>query len=141
MADRLEEAQRKSQVPARGIPRKYFLPILYLAEQMAKADKVVVPPERKVINDLIRITHLENYRHEQGYREMTDQTACAQLDIEPAKTAALVIISLVLKVDLNRAEEEVAYFGKIRELLEMKPISVPMDLEEHRRLALSYLGG
>jgi len=52
--------------------------------------------------------------------------------------AALVVLSLVLKADVQRKPSEHAYFTRIREALGAPPITVPVDVEGHKQLALEY---
>ncbi len=72
---------------------------------------------------------------------MTEESACRLLDIDAAKRGALVVMALVLKSDKNRLEAEHSFFRKIRKMLGAEPVSVPIDVETHKTLALKYMGG
>ena len=128
------------QIPEQPLPRKYLQSILYLADRMAEADGNVMPRERLMIEALAEAADMKDFRSDKSYRQLSDMRACSMLDIEAAKEAALVVLSLVMKADLVQREEEREYFTKIRNILESEPISVPHDLQAHKELALKFLG-
>ena len=127
--------------PAKALPKKYVDPILYLADRMASVDKNVVIKEVSIIEILAEAANKKDFRHERSYRDFTQESACAMLNIEAAKRGALVVLSLVLKADQSRLDTEHEYFTKIRTLLGSDPVAVPIDLESHKQLALKYLAG
>lgn len=127
--------------PARALPSKYVEPIMYLADRMATADKKVVSKERSIIDVLAEAVNKKGFRNERSFMDLNEDKACAVLDVEPAKRGALVVMALVLKADHQRVDAEHDYFHKIRGKLGSAPITVPVDLEAHKTLALKYLAG
>ncbi|MCZ6628761.1 MAG: hypothetical protein O7E56_11095 [SAR324 cluster bacterium] len=126
--------------PDQPLPRKYLNSILYLADRMAAVDGNVDPKERRTVNALADAAGMQDFREDSRYRLMSDLRACEALeDSADAKAAALVVISLILKADLEYKDEEHEYFGKIRKMLEHPPISVPTDLQQHKELALKLM--
>ena len=125
--------------PPQPLPRKYIEPILFLAERMSMADGMMVPKERRMIENLAEAAGTADFRENRGYSNLTERQACAMLDEEEAKVGALVVISLVLKADVERKAVEQDFFHKIRNLLEAEPVTVPIELEAHKQLALQYL--
>ena len=131
--------QTKIIHPPRPLAKKYFEPILYLADRMASADGEVVAKENKIIDLLAKAANLENFRTGKGYRDLTQKKAYEMLNIEAAKRGALVILALVLKSDQRRSESEQEYFHRIRASLATDAVTVPVDLETHKKLALEYI--
>lgn len=125
--------------PPQPLPRKYIEPILYLAERMSMADGMMVPKERRMIETLAEAAGTADFREKHGYPNLTERQACEMLDEEAAKMGALVVISLVLKSDVQRKAVEQEFFHKIRTLLEAEPVTVPVELEAHKQLALQYV--
>jgi len=125
--------------PTRALPKKYVEPILYLADRMSESDGKVVPKERKLVEELAKAAKYKEFRHEKWYRDFTDEKACQAINIDSARQGLLVVLSLLLKADENRKETEHAYFTKIRHLVGGDPVTVPKDIEAHRKLALEYL--
>lgn len=125
--------------PAHPIPRRYIEPIIYLAHRMAIMDKLSPPPEARMVDQLTEISHLENPKTQQWFRNLNDNVACEKLDLDTVKRGALVILCLVMKADTKMEDEAKGYFSKIRELLEAEPVTVPVELEDHKKLAVSYL--
>ncbi|MCH7479668.1 MAG: hypothetical protein IIA14_16400 [SAR324 cluster bacterium] len=125
--------------PPQPLPRKYIEPILFLAERMSMADGMVVPKERRMIEILAEAAGTADFREKRGYPNLTERRACEMLDEEEAKMGALVVISLVLKADFERKGVEQEFFHKIRKLLEAEPITVPVEFEAHKQLALQYI--
>ena len=136
-----EESAEQTNIvhPPRPLAKKYFEPILYLADRMAAADGEVVPKETKIIDSLAKAANMEKFRTSKGFRDLTQKKACELLDIEAAKRGALVILSLVLKSDLRRSDSEQEYFHRIRTLLATDAVTVPVELETHKKLALEYI--
>ncbi len=124
--------------PPRALSRKTAEPILYLADSMAKADEEVVPREMRMIDLVADAVGLPTFRHQPWFREMTEAAALHRLNTDLAKRATLVVLSLILKADAKRRPAEQAYFSRLREQLGAPPITVPVDLEAHKRLALQY---
>ena len=127
--------------PSKPLPRKYVEPILYLADRMASADKEIAPKERHIIDDLAQAANRKGFRDERWFRTLTEEAACKALDIEIAKRGALVVLALVLKADSARKPEEHQLFTRIRTKLEAPPVTVPLELDSHKKLALKYISG
>ena len=126
--------------PEQPLPRKYLQSILYLADRMSEADGNVVPLERRMIEALAEAADMKDFRNDNDYRRLSEFKACSMLDIEEAKAAALVVISLVMKSDYINRDEELSFFSKIRGMLKCEPVSVPTDLQAHKELAMKFLG-
>ncbi|MDH4225238.1 MAG: hypothetical protein OEW12_06290 [Deltaproteobacteria bacterium] len=133
-----DQTQVEVVKPARALARKYLEPILFLGDRMAIVDGENVPKERKILDWLADGAGIKSFRHEKWYREMNEQKAIAALDIDSAKMGALVTISLVLKADFERKDAEFELFTKLRKMLKAAPIAVPIDLDEHKALAMKY---
>jgi hypothetical protein len=125
--------------PQRPVPRKYLLSILFLAERMATSDGDVPVMQRRMIDVLAEEADMQDFHNDKTYRLLSDRKACDNLDIDAAKEAALVVITLVLKADGVRRPEELEYFTKVREMLGADPVMVPGEIEAHKALALEYL--
>ncbi|MCH9044702.1 MAG: hypothetical protein IIA40_01200 [SAR324 cluster bacterium] len=124
--------------PPRALSRKTAEPILYLADRMAMADQEAVPREMRMIDLIADAVGLPTFRHQPWFREMTEAAALQRLTTDLAKRATLVVLSLILKADAKRRPAEQAYFSRLREQLGAPPITVPVDLEAHKKLALQY---
>ena len=85
-----EESAEQTNIihPPRPLAKKYFEPILYLADRMAAADGEVVAKENKIIDSLAKAATMEKFRTNKGYRNLTQKKACELLDIEAAKRGA-----------------------------------------------------
>lgn len=127
--------------PSHSIPRKYVEPILYLADRMSQQDRIVPPPSKRMVDQIAEAVKMRDFRRQSRFRGLSDQRACEQIDLETAKLATLVVLSLVMKYDTTRGENAKGYFTKVRELLGQQPVAVPAELDQHRDLALRYLGG
>ena len=136
-----QSIQRHVDKPTHALPRKYIEPILYLAERMSNQDKLVPAPGKRMVDQLAEALQIKDFRRQPWFRGMNEQRACELIDLETVKRGALVVISLVLKVDTTRGETAKAYFTKLREMLGTEPIAVPADLDAHHDLALRYLVG
>lgn len=135
-----EERDTGVIVPNRPVPRKYVLPILYLADRMASSDKNVAVKERSAIEDLAKAAGMEQFRHDRDFAALTEDAACEALELDLAKRAALVVMALVLKADGQRHHDEHEFFRKIRTRLGASAITVPVGMEAHMSLAIKYLG-
>jgi hypothetical protein len=133
--------QKHVERPAHPIPRKYVEPVMYLVERMSQQDRVVPPTGKRIADQLAEALQMKDFRRQPWMRQMNDQQACAMLDLETVKLGALVVLSLVMKADTTRGEAAKAYFSKIRQLLQMEPISIPADLEAHKAIAFAFLVG
>jgi hypothetical protein len=100
-----------------------------------------VPKERKLVDELAKAAKYKDFRHEKWYRDFDDDKACQAINIDSARQGLLVVMSLLLKADTARKDVEHAYFTKIRHLVGGDPVTVPKDMEEHRKLALEYISG
>jgi hypothetical protein len=130
--------QQHSRPPTRALPRKFAEPILYLADRMCGMGQAG-PMERGMLQHLAEAAGLKDYARQQWYRELNDQRACQRLDIDSAKRGALVVLALLIKCSAQAGEAHRNYFTKVRTLLGAEPITVPADVEEHKRLALGFL--
>ncbi len=126
--------------PAHSVPQKYREPILYLAERMAGLDRRDPPAPERMVDRLAEAMGVHHIRRQPWYRNLDEKRACALLELESARKAALVVLSLVMKADTTRGENARAFFTKVRVLLGAEPIAVPSDTDEHRLLAERYLG-
>ncbi|HKI98360.1 MAG TPA: hypothetical protein VKB51_07800 [bacterium] len=135
-----ESGLRKSNIvhPPRPVSRRSAEPILYLAERMASADDEAVPRETRMIDLLASAVGMPTFRHQPWFREMTESAAIERINTELAKRATLVVLALILKADVKRKPSEHAYFTRIREALGAEPVTVPVDLDAHKNLALEY---
>jgi hypothetical protein len=127
--------------PARPLHRKYVQPILYLAERMSVADGQLAGSERRTIDLLAERAKIKDFRKQKWYRDLNEKEACRQLDIETARNGAMVVMTLVLKVDVKKHPGEHAFFTRIRTQLGSPHIVVPVDLDAHTKLAMEYVGG
>lgn len=125
--------------PNHPLPRSFVEPIIFLAEQMAKKDRILPPPKPRMVDQLADAVGLDPEQRRRWFHDLDDDKACEKIDLESAKRGALVVLALVLKMDTNGGEEAQKYFTSIRKKLEMDSITVPADLEEHKELALEYL--
>jgi len=125
--------------PPRPLHHKYLEPILYLAERMAKSDKELAAAERRFVDELAKAAGMKDFRTKPWYRELTDESACKKLDIDAAKRGCLVVLTLVLKADVKKKPEEHEYFHRLRVMMGAEPITVPVDLEQHKKLAMEYV--
>ena len=133
-------AEQKSGVvhPTRPVSRRTAEPILYLADRMASADNEPVPRELRIVDMIADAVGIPTFRHQPWFREMNEAAAIARLNTDLSKRAALVVLALVLKADVKRKPSEHAFFTRIREALGAAPITVPVELEAHKKLALEY---
>ncbi len=136
----VEESESTSQIipPTRALHRKYIEPIIYLADRMAGADGKVVPKERRLVEELAKAANLRDFRRDRWFRNLDEQSACQAIDITLARQAAMVVLSLVLKADADRKESEHAYFTQIRNMIGADPVTVPIEFDAHKELALKY---
>lgn len=120
-------------------PDCFLMAMFYLAEQMAQADGVRAISERQTIDGLAGLAGLPAFRSHPWYRALNEDLACAMLRGELLQKTTLVLLSLVLKADGQRLRAEHSYFTHIRQRLGAAPITVPINLDRHRYLALKYL--
>ena len=125
--------------PERPLRKEEVLPILFLADKMAKVDGSVAREEMNAIDSLAEAAEMKDFRNARGYDLFGEDEACKALKAEWAKTGALVLMSLVLKADCERAQTEHEFFTKIRSNLNADPVTVPIDIEAHQQLALRYV--
>ncbi len=133
--------QKHIERPSHPVPHKYVEPILYLAERMSNQDKIVPPAGKRMVDELAEALQIKDFRRQPWFRSFNEQRACDLLDLETVKLGALVVLTLVMKVDTTRGDAAKAYFSKIRQTLGMEPISVPAELDVHKDLAFRYLVG
>ena len=125
--------------PQHPLRKDQVLPILFLADRMAKVDGSVVQEEESVIDTLADAAEMTDFREERGYRLFGEDEACNALKAELARTGAMVLMSLVLKGDCERAQPEHEFFTRIRAKLNAEPVTVPIDIEAHKELAFRYI--
>jgi hypothetical protein len=130
--------QTHHRPPNRALPRKYVEPVLYLADRMAGMGPAA-HKDRAMLNALAESAGMKDYERQQWFRELNDQRATQRLDVEVAKRGALVVLALLIKADPHAGDAHRNYFTKVRTLLGAEPITVPADLEDHKRLALGFL--
>lgn len=124
--------------PHRVLSRKTAEPIIYLAHRMSKSDSESVRRETRIIDMVAKAVGYENYRHDSWFKDMTEAEALKRINSDLAKNACLVVLSLILKADSHRKDEEQEYFSWVRDQLGADPITVPIDIEEHKKLAMDY---
>lgn len=120
-------------------PDCFLMAMFYLAEEMAQADGVRAISEQQTIDGLAGLAGVPEFRSHPWYRALNEDLACAMLQGELLQMATLVLLSLVLKADGKRLRTEHDYFTRIRQRLGAAPITVPINVDRHRYLALKYL--
>ncbi len=120
-------------------PDCFLMAMFYLAEQMAQADGVRAISEQQTIDGFAGLAGVPEFRRHPWYRALNEDLACAMLRGELLQKTTLVLLSLVLKADGERLRVEHRYFTRIRLRLGAAPITVPINLDRHRYLALKYL--
>lgn len=136
-----EANEKRSNVlhPPRPLSRVTLQPILYLADRMAAADNEVRPRETRMVDLLAEAALMTGFRHQDWYKQLNEEKALARIQTEQAKLGCLVVLTLLLKADGKRRPEESVYFTRIRTALGAPPITVPVELEAHKALALEYV--
>lgn len=124
--------------PTRKVPRDLVAPILYLADRMSNSGLNETPRASRTVDKLADALGQPTFRVQPWFRNLTEAGAIAQLNTENARQAALVVLSLILKTAKGSRGAERAYFSYVREQLGAPPITVPADLNAHKRLALRY---
>ena len=133
--------QKHIERPNHPVPRKYVEPILYLAERMSNQDKLVPAPGKRIVDELAEALLMKDFRRQPWFRSLNEQRACEMLDLETVKLAALVVLTLVMKVDTTRGDAAKAFFSKTRQALGMEPLAVPAEPDVHKDLAFRFLVG
>lgn len=136
-----QAVQRHIEVPNHPVPRKYIEPILFLADRMSSQDRITPAPAKRMVDQLAEALQIKDFRRQPWYRQQSEQQACKAIDLETAKRGTLVVLTLVMKADTTRGEVAKAFFSRMRQALDMEPIAVPAELDEHKSLALRYLVG
>ncbi len=124
--------------PDHAVRNAFLEPILFLGDLMAATVGNRAEGERTV-DRLGEFCAVTGFRGQQSYQRLTEDAACEMLSNERARTAALVVLALVLKTDSDGGEEAKAFFSRIREKLGQEPIAVPSHHDEHLGLALQFL--
>ena len=137
----VSEAPTKVTWPTKPIPGKFVEPILYLAEKMARTGALDEMSNTRMVDKLAALVGIEGVRKQRWYREYNERKACEKLDIDTAKTAALVVMTLVMKVDTDMGDAPKSFFSRMRKLMNSDPIAVPADVQEHIHLATKFLAG
>ena len=138
MTEENDQKEGKVFYPQRQLSRKTAEPILFLAEKMADADHDKVPRESRMIDMIADAVGMSTFRHQPWFRDMTQEAAIARITTDMAKKAAMVVLTLVLKADSRRKPREHEYFTWLRNQIGADPITVPVALEDHKKLALMY---
>lgn len=123
----------------RAVSREIAEAILFLADRMAESIRDNVPLSARMVEFLAEAAGMPMFRRQPWYRDMTESAALFRIRTAPAKAATLVVLSLVLKADMKRMKKEHVYFSWVREQIRAAPVTVPVDLEAHKWLALKYL--
>ena len=135
------ETPTKVAWPTKAIPSKFVEPILYLAEKMSRTGALDELSNARMVDKLAALVGVVGVRKQRWYREYNERKACEKLDINTAKIAALVVMTLVMKVDTDMSEAPKSFFSRMRKMMNCDPIAVPSDLEEHINMATKYLVG
>ena len=138
MAEENKQKEGRIFYPQRQLSRKSAEPILFLAEKMANVDHDQVPRESRMIDMIANAVGLSTFRRQPWFSDMNEAAALSRITTDMAKKATMVVLSLVLKADSRRKPEEHDYFTWVRQQIEADPITVPVALEEHKKLALMY---
>lgn len=138
MTEENNQKEEKIFYPQRQLSRKTAEPILFLAEKMADADRDKVPRESRMIDIIADAVGMATFRHQPWFRDMTQDAAVSRITTDMAKKATMVVLSLVLKADSSRKPEEHVFFTWVRTQIGADPITVPVALEDHKKLALMY---
>jgi hypothetical protein len=136
---RVDAPPERAMPPPPPEPDCFLIAMFYLAEQMAQADGVRAISERQTIDGLASLAGVPEFRRHPWYRALDEDLACAMLRGELLQHTTLVLLSLVLKADGQRLRAEHTYFTRIRKRLGAAPITVPINLDRHRYLALKSL--
>jgi len=123
--------------PARPLNHKYVAPVLYLAERLVTSDKGTIMA-RRVMSELAEKAKETNFREQPWYRELSDDRACQRLDVNMTKHAAIVVLSLLLRVGKKKPEES-EYFMSVHARLGNPEVLVPVDVHAHAKLAEDYI--
>jgi hypothetical protein len=94
---------------------------------------------RAVLQEVAQSAGMSGYTQQHWFRDLTDQRACELLDMETARRGALVLLALLIKSDPNAGEAHRAFFTRVRTRMGADPVSVPVSMEQHRKLAESYV--
>ena len=138
MSEEKDQPEKKLYYPQRQLSRKTAEPILFLAEKMAQSVRETVPRESRMIDRIADAVGMSTFRHQPWFREMTQEAAIARITTDMAKRATMVVLTLVLKADTKRKPSEHEYFTWLRNQIGAEPITVPVGLEDHKKLALKY---
>ena len=134
-----QAVQKHVTRPNHPIPRKYVEPILYLADRMGQQDRLQPPPAKRVLDELAELVNAKDFRRQPWYRQMNERKAVEMLDLETTKRAALVVMSLVMKLETTRGDAAKQFFTRVREMMGAEAISVPSDVAEHRDIAFGFM--
>jgi len=129
-----------STAPLHALPRKFIEPILYLGDRMVHVGNGM-RQARGILQELAGSAGMEDYPQQHWFRELNDQRACELLDVDTAKRGALVLLALLIKADPSSGEAHRNYFTRVRTKMGAEPVTVPVSLDQHRRLAASYFMG
>ncbi len=99
------ESNGKVERPNHPLPRSYVEPILFLAHEMAKKDRVVPVPDQRMVDRLAKEIGIDAQQMRKWFHGMTDEQAIRKLDLELAKKGALVVLALILKADTTGGDQ------------------------------------
>jgi hypothetical protein len=131
-------APMPSSAPLHALPRKFVEPILYLADRITHVGSGL-REARNLLRELAHSIGMGDYPEQHWFRELNDQRACEMLEVETAKKGALVLLSLLIKCDPKSGEAHRNFFTRLRTKMGADPVTVPVSIDQHRRLAESYL--
>ena len=133
-------APAPSGAPLHALPRKFIEPILFLGDRLTHVGNRSMRDAKAALVEIARSVGLADYADQRWFRDMSDQRACELLDVDTAKRGALVLLALLIKTDPESGEAHRSFFTRIRTRLNADPVTVPVSLDQHRRLVDSYLG-
>ncbi|MBF0280256.1 MAG: TerB family tellurite resistance protein [SAR324 cluster bacterium] len=130
-----------------GIEREELLDILFLAKQMAGADRSLHPMEKKVLFALFKSVGINQEELETIKHISSPEEAIAGLASEEAKQILIDILVLVASADNEFEEEEQTFITNVMKQLGMSPEEHPyfatedgLDLEEIRSSVRLIIG-
>jgi hypothetical protein len=133
-------APAPSGAPLHALPRKFIEPILFLGDRLTHVGNRTMREAKAALNEIARSTGLADYAEQRWFRDLSDQKACEMLDIDTAKRGALVLLALLIKLDPESGDAHRTFFTRTRTRMNADPVTVPVSIDQHRRLVDSYLG-
>ncbi|HEX7928541.1 MAG TPA: hypothetical protein VF678_13190 [bacterium] len=127
-----------SSAPLHALPRKFLEPVLYLADRITHVGSGL-REARAMLRDMAQSIGMADYPEQHWFRGLDDQRACELLNVDTAKKGALVLLALLIKCDPKSGEAHRNFFTRVRTKMGAEPVTVPVSIDQHRRLAESYL--